>query len=70
MCLKICLDSYLSMKAIGMSIRYLDQDLDTQTHANGNFLDLILPQEHILKAQFGNIATPLYILEHPHFVEC
>ena len=53
-----------------MSIRYLDQVLETQTHENGNFLDLILPEEHILKAQFGNIATPLYILEHPYFVEC
>ena len=70
MCLKFCLDSYLSAKAIGMSIRYLDQVLETQTHENGNFLDLILPQEHILKAQFGNIATPLYILEHLDFVEC
>ena len=46
------------MKAIGISIRYLDPVLETQTHANGNFLDSILPQEHILKAQFGNIATP------------
>ena len=70
MCLKLCLDSYLSAKAIGMSIRYLDQILEVQTYADGNFLDLILPQEHILKAQFGNIATPLYILEHPYFVEC
>ena len=70
MCLKFCLDSYLSAKAIGMSIRYLDQVLETQTHANGIFLDLILPQEHVLKAHFGNIATPLYILEHPDFVGC
>ena len=70
MCLKLCLESYLSAKAIGMSIQYLDQVLETQMHENGNFLDLILPQEHILKAQFGNIATPLYILEHPYFVEC
>ena len=58
------------MKAIGISIRYLDPVLETQTHANGNFLDSILPHEHILKAQFGNIATPLWILEHPDFVEC
>ena len=49
---------------------YLDQVLETQTHKNSNFLDLILPQQHILKAQIGNIATPLYIIEHPYFVEC
>ena len=68
--MKPCLHSHLSAKAIGMSIRHLDQFLETQTHANGNFLDLILPLEHILKAHFRNIATPLYILEHPDFVEC
>ena len=58
------------MKAIGISIRYLDPVLEIQTHANGNSLDSILPQEHILKAQFRNIATPLWILEHHDFVEC
>ena len=53
-----------------MSIRYLDQSLEVQTYENGNFLDLILSQEYVLKAQFVNLATPLYILEHPDFVEC
>ena len=58
MCLKSCLDSYLSAKATSMSIRYLDQNLEAQTYANGNFLDLIPSQEHIWKAQIVNIATP------------
>ena len=53
-----------------MSMRYLDQILQVQTYADGNFLDLLLPQEHFLKVPFVNIATPLYILEHPDFVEC
>ena len=53
-----------------MSIQYLDQNLEAQTYANGNFLDLILSQEDIWKVQYVNIATPLYILEHPDFVEC
>ena len=70
MCLEACLDPYLSGKANGVSIRGLDQILEIQTYANGNFLHLILSQEHILKAQFVKIATPLYILEHPDFVVC
>ena len=44
MCLKLCLDSYLSAKVVSMSMRYLDQILEVQTYADGNFLDLILPQ--------------------------
>ena len=54
-----CLDSYLSVKAIGMLIRCLDQFLETQTYANGYFLGLILPQKHILKMYFVGSATPL-----------
>ena len=70
MCLKPSLDSHLSATATSMSIRYLDQNVEAQTYANSNFLDLIPSQEHIWKAQFVNIATPLYIIEHLHFAEC
>ena len=53
-----------------MSIRHLDQVLESQTYANDIFLDLILSQGDIWKVQYVNIATLLYILEHPDFVEC
>ena len=59
MCLEVCLDPYLSRKTNGVFIRGLDQVLEIETYANGSFLDLILSQEHILKGQFVNIATPL-----------
>ena len=68
MCLEACLDSHSSAKANGVSKKGLDQFLESQTNANGIFLDFILSREHILKVHLVNIATP-YILEHPDFVE-
>ena len=59
MCSKACLDSYLSAKTNDMVIWYFKQFLESETCGNGDFRELVFPQEGVLKRGFMVIATPL-----------
>ena len=69
MCSKACLDLYLSAKINDMVEWYFKQFLESETCGNGDFRELVLPQERVFRRGFMVIAypPPLQITEHPNF---